>query len=319
MMGRSILMLFAKADYQRRDPRTGKTEEVHDSRSRHEQPKGEARPAASAAPEERRDPHMAAAETLANRLRIGEVQDRETVRIDEDCQGLVEKQTGSVGVKVMDGDGQRLGTYLFKNSELKAKFGAAPSKAKGKGKAEAAPTKVVRPPVMGEGKNKARIEATLAALPDAHFALMTKMGGHLTVRNSTRVEVGGKDAHGARRGTGANSLVEIADGFADGMEWREALDVEGTTTHEIGHVLDAVHQGALGEKFSEMVGDESDDLTDDEFDCCRYYVSNSKERFAELYRAAFAPEGATAFRLSLDRARSVFAKSIAALKKEIGT
>ena len=192
------------------------------------------------------------------------------------------------------------------------------------------------PRIFGNGKNRVELQKSLAFVPDSHLKYLEDV----KIESTQTMPLGGFRVGGTNENVlghivGGSHIgpmhIRVADKVRAGINptsvgsfsredrysYREAKDVVGTLFHEIGH---AVHfRTGLEREISPIVHREfHKNLNDWERSVARYYDSNERERFAELYRLAYEPNSRGAFGMSQKTAEYKFRDSISALRKHLG-
>jgi hypothetical protein len=173
--------------------------------------------------------------------------------------------------------------------------------------------------VVGKHPNEhiqKKVDEAIASLPDTHRDLLARRGVNVTMQKE--VQAGG---HGSVLGVykhrvwGDWGQIEIAEEYGIGGRKFKSADVPGTTVHEIGHAIDHALDWRGGTTIKRQVDiDAAAGMDWSERNYAKYYFSNEKERFAELYRVAYGQAG---FGMTAAKAQRVFANSIRILKEMV--
>jgi len=169
--------------------------------------------------------------------------------------------------------------------------------------------------IFGTSPNRDKITAGLDAIPKDHYEVLAKRGVRIemsdTVESSKNGSVNGQYSWGYGN---QDNIVKLADNTKF-KEWKyKIVDPSGTTVHELGHAYDHASNWRRSAQISKYVDEDAKKMSATDREYAKYYFSNDKERYAELYRVAYSP-GKTAFHMSIKKAQKIFARSIEKLKE----
>jgi hypothetical protein len=99
----------------------------------------------------------------------------------------------------------------------------------------------------------------------------------------------------------------------------QVISIEHALVHELGHAVDYTDRSSfpawsLSTKMRKGMKAESEKMSAAEKNAASYFLENPREMFAEAYALTYAKTDAKAFGMSRDRARQIFAGTIAAIK-----
>jgi hypothetical protein len=171
-----------------------------------------------------------------------------------------------------------------------------------------------------DSKHVGEIQKGINAIPAEHQIKLADSGLRVVAVNKIRSPSRGMKYLGMHYSdifSNSHAKIEVAKGTTVFGRTMNAKDVVGTTVHELGHGIDHINGWKYGPALAKHVDEDAKQMSDFEKQSAKYYFSNDKERFAELYKTAYTP-GDTAFNMPINKAKKVFAKSISKMNELVG-
>jgi hypothetical protein len=115
------------------------------------------------------------------------------------------------------------------------------------------------------------------------------------------------------------STIKVSAKADFGGKKVQVISIEHALVHELGHAVDYTDRSSfpawsLSTKMRKGMKAESEKMSAAEKNAASYFLENPREMFAEAYALTYAKTDAKAFGMSRDRARQIFAGTIAAIK-----